>query len=86
MEGEFFAGDLYVDDSGMFQSVDSAPSGAETIDADGLVALPGLVDLHRSHRDLCPFEMVKFGAVAAKRLQLEIEAGDVAVDPTRIFC
>ena len=43
------AGDLYVDDSGVL--VDSAPSGAETIDADGLVALPGLVDLHTHLRE-----------------------------------
>ncbi len=43
------AGDLYVDDAGMF--VDAAPSGAETIDADGLVALPGLVDLHTHLRE-----------------------------------
>lgn len=41
--------DLYVDDSGVL--VDSAPSGAETIDADGLVALPGLVDLHTHLRE-----------------------------------
>ena len=41
-------GDLYVDDAGML--VEQAPSGAETIDADGLVALPGLVDLHAPAR------------------------------------
>src|SRR5699024_2511470 len=41
--------DLYVDDAGVL--VDSAPSGAETIDADGLVALPGLVDLHTHLRE-----------------------------------
>ena len=41
--------DLYVDDAGML--VDSAPSGAETLDADGLVALPGLVDLHTHLRE-----------------------------------
>jgi dihydroorotase len=41
--------DLYVDDSGVL--VDSAPTGAETIDADGLVALPGLVDLHTHLRE-----------------------------------
>jgi dihydroorotase len=41
--------DLYVDDSGVL--VDSAPRGAETIDADGLVALPGLVDLHTHLRE-----------------------------------
>ena len=43
------AGDLYVDDAGRL--VDEAPSGAETIDADGLVALPGLVDLHTHLRE-----------------------------------
>ncbi|MCY7400238.1 MAG: dihydroorotase [Nocardioides sp.] len=41
--------DLYVGDSGVL--VDSAPSGAETIDAAGLVALPGLVDLHTHLRE-----------------------------------
>ena len=41
--------DLYVDDAGVL--VDSAPAGAETIDADGLVALPGLVDLHTHLRE-----------------------------------
>ncbi|GAA1929804.1 dihydroorotase [Nocardioides hwasunensis] len=43
--------DLYVDDTGILQPVDAAPSGAETIDADGLVALPGLVDLHTHLRE-----------------------------------
>ena len=41
--------DLYVDDAGVL--VDSAPDGAEVIDADGLVALPGLVDLHTHLRE-----------------------------------
>ncbi|WP_231252325.1 dihydroorotase [Nocardioides furvisabuli] len=41
--------DLYVDDEGRL--VDSAPNGAEVIDADGLVALPGLVDLHTHLRE-----------------------------------
>jgi dihydroorotase len=41
--------DLYVDDAGRL--VDQAPSGAETLDADGLVALPGLVDLHTHLRE-----------------------------------
>ncbi len=41
--------DLYVDDAGVL--VDAVPSGAETIDADGLVALPGLVDLHTHLRE-----------------------------------
>ncbi len=41
--------DLYVDDAGRL--VDSAPDGADTLDADGLVALPGLVDLHTHLRE-----------------------------------
>lgn len=42
--------DLYVDDEGLL--VDDAPSGSvETLDADGLVALPGLVDLHTHLRE-----------------------------------
>lgn len=41
--------DLYVDDAGVL--VDSAPDGAAVIDADGLVALPGLVDLHTHLRE-----------------------------------
>ncbi|GAA1450848.1 dihydroorotase [Mycobacterium cookii] len=41
--------DLYVDDKGRL--VDSAPNGAEVIDADALVALPGLVDLHTHLRE-----------------------------------
>lgn len=40
--------DLFLAD-GVF--VDSEPSGAERIDADGLVALPGLVDLHTHLRE-----------------------------------
>jgi dihydroorotase len=40
--------DLYVDNG---ELVDSAPSGAEVLDADGLVALPGLVDLHTHLRE-----------------------------------
>ena len=43
------ATDLYADDDGIL--VDSAPAGAETLDADGLVALPGLVDLHTHLRE-----------------------------------
>ncbi|NUS41479.1 MAG: amidohydrolase family protein, partial [Terrabacter sp.] len=41
------AADLLVED-GVITEVGSvpAPSGAEVLDADGLVALPGLVDLH----------------------------------------
>ncbi|HEX8779770.1 MAG TPA: dihydroorotase, partial [Nocardioides sp.] len=41
--------DLYVDGEGRF--VDEAPAGAEVLDADGLVALPGLVDLHTHLRE-----------------------------------
>ncbi|EON23647.1 MULTISPECIES: dihydroorotase [Nocardioides] len=41
--------DLYVDDAGRF--VAEAPTGAETVDASGLVALPGLVDLHTHLRE-----------------------------------
>src|SRR5690348_10420722 len=40
--------DLYVDDG---ELVDEEPAGAEVIDADGLVALPGLVDLHTHLRE-----------------------------------
>jgi dihydroorotase len=40
--------DLYVDDGVL---VESAASGAQTVDADGLVALPGLVDLHTHLRE-----------------------------------
>jgi dihydroorotase len=43
------SGDLYVDDAGLL--VDEAPAGAEVLDADGLVALPGLVDLHTHLRE-----------------------------------
>jgi dihydroorotase len=39
---------LYVDDATL---VESAPSGAQTLDADGLIALPGLVDLHTHLRE-----------------------------------
>jgi dihydroorotase len=42
-------GDLYVDDAGRL--VDEAPAKAEVLDADGLVALPGLVDLHTHLRE-----------------------------------
>src|SRR3954454_7113999 len=40
--------DLYVDNG---ELVESAPSGAEVLEADGLVALPGLVDLHTHLRE-----------------------------------
>lgn len=40
--------DLYVE-NGVF--VDAAPAGARELDADGLVALPGLVDLHTHLRE-----------------------------------
>ena len=42
------ATDLYVDNG---ELVDVAPAGAEVLDADGLVALPGLVDLHTHLRE-----------------------------------
>jgi len=42
------ATDLYVDNG---ELVDSAPVGADVIDADGLIALPGLVDLHTHLRE-----------------------------------
>lgn len=42
-------GDLYVDEAGLL--VDEAPAGAEVLDAEGLVALPGLVDLHTHLRE-----------------------------------
>jgi dihydroorotase len=41
-------GDLYLRDGVI---VDDAPKGAEVVDADGLVALPGLVDLHTHLRE-----------------------------------
>ncbi|MCD6638787.1 MAG: dihydroorotase [Nocardioides sp.] len=41
--------DLYVDDAGLL--VDAPVAGAEVLDADGLVALPGLVDLHTHLRE-----------------------------------
>ncbi|NUQ31716.1 MAG: amidohydrolase family protein, partial [Dermatophilaceae bacterium] len=41
------AADLLVEDGVITEAGSvSAPSGAEVLDADGLVALPGLVDLH----------------------------------------
>ena len=40
--------DLYVDNG---QIVDEAPTGAEVLDAGGLIALPGLVDLHTHLRE-----------------------------------
>ena len=40
--------DLYVENGVL---VPEAPTGAEVIDADGLVALPGLVDLHTHLRE-----------------------------------
>ena len=38
--------DLYVDDEGRLSEAGPTASEAEVLDADGLVALPGLVDLH----------------------------------------
>jgi dihydroorotase len=40
--------DLYVDNGVL---VDAPPAGAQTLDGDGLVALPGLVDLHTHLRE-----------------------------------
>lgn len=58
--------DLFVS-GGML--VDERPSGAETIDADGLVALPGLVDLHTHLREPGreDAETVESGSLAAAR-------------------
>ena len=49
--------------------VDEAPAGAEVIDADGLIALPGLVDLHTHLREPGreDAETVASGALAAAR-------------------
>ncbi|AQP46527.1 dihydroorotase [Tessaracoccus aquimaris] len=41
--------DLTISDDGLF--VDEAPSGAEVVDCDGLIALPGLVDVHTHLRE-----------------------------------
>ncbi len=43
--------DLYVDGSGRFADSTDATAGVRRIDADGLVALPGLVDLHAHLRE-----------------------------------
>jgi dihydroorotase len=40
--------DLYIEDGGL---VDAAPTGAQRLDASGLIALPGLVDLHTHLRE-----------------------------------
>src|SRR5437763_14856643 len=56
--------DLYVDNG---ELVESAPSGAEVLEADGLVALPGLVDLHTHLREPGreDAETVETGSLAA---------------------
>jgi dihydroorotase len=56
--------DLYVDGG---ELVDSAPAGAEVLDAGGLVALPGLVDLHTHLREPGreDAETVETGSLAA---------------------
>ncbi|HMC68213.1 MAG TPA: dihydroorotase [Mycobacteriales bacterium] len=56
--------DLYVDNG---ELVESAPTGAEVLDADGLVALPGLVDLHTHLREPGreDAETVETGSLAA---------------------
>jgi dihydroorotase len=58
------ATDLYVDNG---ELVESAPSGAQVLDADGLVALPGLVDLHTHLREPGreDAETVETGSLAA---------------------
>lgn len=60
------ARDLYVD-RGVF--VDEAPTRATEIDADGLVALPGLVDLHTHLREPGreDAETIRSGSTAAAR-------------------
>src|SRR4051812_31005933 len=56
--------DLYVENG---ELVESAPSGAEVLEADGLVALPGLVDLHTHLREPGreDAETVETGSLAA---------------------
>ncbi|MGO4956120.1 dihydroorotase [Luteococcus sp. Sow4_B9] len=58
--------DLYIQDGTL---VDEAPQGAERIDADGLLALPGLVDLHTHLREPGreDAETVRTGTEAAAR-------------------
>lgn len=57
-------GDLFIS-GGVF--VDHCPSGAQKIDADGLVALPGFVDLHTHLREPAPdpAETIRSGTAAA---------------------
>jgi dihydroorotase len=43
--------DLLVEDGVVHTSYDAVPDGAEVVDADGLIALPGLVDLHTHLRE-----------------------------------
>src|SRR3954464_3056022 len=56
--------DLYVENG---ELVEAAPTGAEVLDADGLVALPGLVDLHTHLREpgRGDAETVESGSLAA---------------------
>jgi dihydroorotase-like cyclic amidohydrolase len=62
------AGDLYVRD-GVFADPSEAGSDVERVDADGLVALPGLVDLHTHLREPGreDAETVATGTLAAAR-------------------
>ena len=59
-------GDLFISEGLL---VDERPSAAETIDADGLIALPGLVDLHTHLREPGreDAETVESGSLAAAR-------------------
>ncbi|MCA0252300.1 MAG: dihydroorotase [Actinobacteria bacterium] len=61
-------GDLYITD-GVFADPADAPAGVERIDADGLLALPGLVDLHTHLREPGreDAETVATGTLAAAR-------------------
>ena len=61
-------GDLYVAD-GRFADPADAPGDAERVDADGLIALPGLVDLHTHLREPGreDAETIATGTLAAAR-------------------
>ena len=62
------SGDLYVAE-GRLADPATAPSGVERLDADGLIALPGLVDLHTHLRQPGreDAETVDTGTLAAAR-------------------
>jgi dihydroorotase len=63
------ATDLYIADGGILADPDAAPAGVQRIDADGLLALPGLVDLHTHLRQPGreDAETVDTGTAAAAR-------------------